>query len=364
MMNNFSVISPRKLHFEDLKSSMFEMMVYSMLKTSGKYEGFRPYGMKGTDEGVDILCVEKDSQLKCFVQCKCCAALTRSDLLKIVDKIVNGNNDILGNVILVVAACDVRKKAYEDFETYAKEKGFSKAMLIESTDLDIDLHREEYKFIKDRFFGSDIDKEEYARKIMEYAKKGEQLVKEKLLRPIERVTYEIKEHYLEFPSEKFICSEVIIRSIKDKDISLISDNKEMPDTRAKFFLYDIYNDGIQLYVAPWTSETIVINPYGQWLDKKEFEKLDYQGEHMELNVVKIGKIPYSNIVIIDQDGDLNYSCPIIWCNFQGEHGPFVDFCYSYHDEEKRRRICFEKGRKHTLIDRNDYLRLKQKYALQ
>ena len=70
-MNNFSVISPRKLHFEDLKSSMFEMMVYSMLKTSGKYEGFRPYGMKGTDKGVDILCVEKDSQLKCFVQCKC-----------------------------------------------------------------------------------------------------------------------------------------------------------------------------------------------------------------------------------------------------------------------------------------------------
>lgn len=121
-MNNFSVISPRKLHFEDLKSSMFEMMVYSMLKTSGKYEGFRPYGMKGTDEGVDILCVEKDSQLKCFVQCKCCAALTRSDLLKIVDKIVNGNNDILGNVILVVAACDVRKKHTKILKLTQKRK--------------------------------------------------------------------------------------------------------------------------------------------------------------------------------------------------------------------------------------------------
>lgn len=113
-------------HFEDLKSSIFEMMVYSMLKTSGKYEGFRPYGMKGTDEGVDILCVEKDSQLKCFVQCKCCAALTRSDLLKIVDKIVNGNNDILGNVILVVAACDVRKKHMKILNLTQKRKASQK----------------------------------------------------------------------------------------------------------------------------------------------------------------------------------------------------------------------------------------------
>ena len=96
-------------HFEDLKSSIFEMMVYSMLKTSGKYEGFRPYGMKGTDEGVDILCVEKDSQLKCFVQCKCCAALTRSDLLKIVDKIVNGNNDIEKNHTKILNLTQKRK---------------------------------------------------------------------------------------------------------------------------------------------------------------------------------------------------------------------------------------------------------------
>lgn len=363
MMNDFQVKSSR-LHFEDFEPSMFEMMVLEILDFSGMYKDIRHYGKKGADQGVDIYCKEKDSGLTCFVQCKRYNNLKKSQLRAIVDKIIEGNKDTDGQSLLVVSSCEVRKEAHEDFKTYAKVKGFSKAEIWGESILTSKLHQEKYKTIMENYFGSDIDKEEYARKIMEYAKKGEQLVKEKLLRPIERVTYEIKEHYLEFPSEKFICSEVIIRSIKDKDISRISDNKEMPDTRAKFFLYDIYNDGIQLYVAPWTSETIVINPYGQWLDKEEFDKLDYQGEHMELNVDKIGKIPYSNIVIIDQDGDLDYSNPIIWCNFQGEHGPFVDFCYSYYDEEKRRRICFEKGRKHTLIDRNDYLRLKQKYALQ
>lgn len=364
MMNDFQVKSSRRLHFEDLEPSMFEMMVLEILDFSGMYKDIRHYGKKGADQGVDIYCKEKDSGLTCFVQCKRYNNLKKSQLRAIVDKIIEGNKSTDGQSLLVVTSCEVRKEAHEDFKTYAKVKGFSKAEIWGESILTSKLHQEKYKTIKENYFGSGIGQEELARKIMEYAKQGEQLVKEKLLRKIESITNETEEHFQEFPSEKFMYSEVIIRSIKDRVVAPISDNKEMPDTRAKFFLYDIYNDGIQLYVAPWTSETIVINPYGQWLDKKEFEKLDYQGEHMELNVVKIGKIPYSNIVIIDQDGDLNYSCPIIWCNFQGEHGPFVDFCYSYYDEEKRRRICFEKGRKHTLIDRNDYLRLKQKYALQ
>lgn len=54
-------------------------------------------------------------------------------------------------------------------------------MLIGRTDLDVDLHREEYKIIKDRFFGSDIDKEEHARKRIEVAKLGEQLVNQSLI---------------------------------------------------------------------------------------------------------------------------------------------------------------------------------------
>lgn len=363
MMNNFQVISQGKLHFEDLKSSMFEMMVYSMLKTSGKYEGFRPYGMKGTDEGVDILCVEKDSQLKCFVQCKCCAALTRSDLLEIVDKIVNGNNDILGNVILVVAACDVRKKAYEDFETYAKEKGFSKAMLIESTDLDIDLHREEYKFIKDRFFGSDIDNEELARKRIEAAKLGEQLVNQSLLRKFVKLTNEDRYHLLEHPYDKFKVSKVIIRSIYDEVYPDVNEEGKH-DTWFKSFPFNIYHDGIQMKIAPWTSETLVIYPHGEWMLKNDFDKCKYDGECMELNVDIIGNIPYSNIVDIKEEGDEYFDCPIISCVFNGKLGPFKNIWYDFYDREMHGHIFFEKSSKRALINENDYWRLKRKYGLQ
>ena len=364
MMNDFQRKKDNQsLHFEDLDPSMFEKMVYSMLATSGKYEGFRPYGMKGTDEGVDILCIEKETQQKYFVQCKRCANLTRSNLLEIVDKIINGNNDILGNVILVVAACDVRKKAYEDFESYAKEKGFSKAMLIGRTDLYVDLHREEYKIIKDRFFGSDIDKEEHARKRIEAAKLGEQLVNQSLLRKFGKLTNEDRYHLLEHPYDKFKVSKVIIRSIYD-DVYPDTDDEGKHDSWFKSFPFNIYHDGIQMKIAPWTSETIVINPCGEWMLKSEFDKCKYDGEYMELNVDIIGNIPYSYIADIKEDGDEYFDYPIISCVFNGKSGPFKNIWYDFYDREMHGHIFFEKIGKRALITENDYWRLKRKYGLQ
>ena len=58
------------LHFEDLDPKMFEAMCCNIIVESGLYDDIRPYGIDGADEGVDIFCVEKKSQLHCFFQCK------------------------------------------------------------------------------------------------------------------------------------------------------------------------------------------------------------------------------------------------------------------------------------------------------
>lgn len=43
MMNDFQVKSSRRLHFEDLEPSMFEMMVLEILDISGMYNDIRHY---------------------------------------------------------------------------------------------------------------------------------------------------------------------------------------------------------------------------------------------------------------------------------------------------------------------------------
>ena len=59
------------LHFEDLDPKMFEVMYRNILDTSENYEPeIKSYGIEGSDDGVDILCIEKSSKLKNFIQCK------------------------------------------------------------------------------------------------------------------------------------------------------------------------------------------------------------------------------------------------------------------------------------------------------
>lgn len=147
------------LHFEDLDPQMFEAMCCNIIEESGLFDDIRPYGIEGADEGVDIFCVEKKSQLHCFFQCKRYQHLSTSDLYKIVDRIIKGKNNFEGQSLFVITSCDVSKKAHEDFETYAKEKGFSKTIVIGRTLLDCKLHQEKYRAIKERFFGNDLEKE-------------------------------------------------------------------------------------------------------------------------------------------------------------------------------------------------------------
>lgn len=329
------------LHFEDLAPDMFERMYRYILDSSDQYEKIRSYGIEGSDEGVDILCVEKKSQLRYFIQCKRYQKLPESELRKIVNRIIEGNNDYKGQVLVVVTSCDVTKKAYENFEAYAKEKGFLEVNIIGKTSLDSLLHHEKYQLIKERCFGSEFDKEERARKRMRDFKVGMKLVEKKLLYENKQVSLKTCMDFLKHPEWKFKENEVIIRSIYDESYPDSNETGEY-STWFKSSLHDVYSNGIQIYVAPWIYETIIINSNGQWLLKSEFEKIQYEGEILELKVNIIGRIPFYNILDIE-DGDNIFSCPHLFCRFNGNKGPFSEICYEYVDFNTYERILFEKG---------------------
>ena len=76
--------------------------------------------------------------------------LKKSQLCAIVDKIIEGNKNTDGQSLLVVTSCEVRKEAYEDFDTYAKVKGFSKVEIWGESILTSKLHQEKYLFFQFR----------------------------------------------------------------------------------------------------------------------------------------------------------------------------------------------------------------------
>lgn len=332
------------LHFEDLEPKMFERINLNILDTDGLYEDIRPYGIKGADEGVDILCSEKGGTHRHFIQCKRYECLSKSELLMIVDRIISGYNNYQGQIIKVVTSCDVTKESYEAFEKYAIDKGFTKAFIVGRTLLDSQLHLEKYSLVKERFFGSEISKEELARKKIIDSQKGKSLIKKKLLAPIADNSRDALMDRIKNPSKKFKDSEVILHSIYD-DVYPDANADGEPSTWYRTFLHDTYNDGIQVHLCYWTYEKIIINPFGEWVLKSEFDKCQYRGETLELNVNTIGRIPFYNIVDINEDGDDYFGCPHIYCIFNEKMGPFSEICYEYHDFKTEKRILFEKGRR-------------------
>lgn len=346
------------LHFEDLEPKMFERMYLNILDTDGMYEDIRPYGIKGADEGIDILCTEKGGTHRFYIQCKRYEYLSKSELLNIVDRIISGNSNYQGQIIKVVTSCDVTKESYEAYENYAIEKGFGKASIIGRTSLDSQLHLEKYRLVKERFFGSEISKEEQARKKIEDSKRGKSLVEKKLLLPITDNSRAAIMNRIKNPSTKFKDTEVILRSIYDEVYPNANEDGES-SSWFKSYLHDIYNDGIQLHLCYWEYEKIIINPYGEWVLKSEFDASQYCGETLQLNVNIIGRIPYYNVVEINEDGDDYFGCPHIYCIFHDEKGPFSEICYEYHDYETEKRILFEKGRR-ALISEYDFEELKKR----
>lgn len=345
------------LHFEDLEPMMFERMYLNILDTDDIYEDIRSYGIKGSDEGVDILCSEKGGTHRHYIQCKRYERLSKSELLKIVDRIIGGNNNYQGHIIKVVTSCDVTKEAYEAFEIYAIDKGFDKAFIVGRTLLDSQLHLEKYRLVKERFFGSEISKEEQARKKIQDIKKGKRLIEEKLLKPIKDNSRDALMFRIKNPSSKFKDTEVILRSIYDNTYPDANADGE-PSSWYRTFLHNTYNDGIQVHLDYWTHEKIIINPFGEWVLKSEFDKSQYCGETLQLNVNIIGRIPFYNIVDINEDGDDYFICPHIYCIFQERIGPFTEICYEYHNYETGKRIFFEKGRR-ALISEYDFRELKK-----
>lgn len=54
------------LHFEDLSPQQFEDLYRNILHITGDYQDIRAYGIKGSDDGVDIFCTEKATGLNFY----------------------------------------------------------------------------------------------------------------------------------------------------------------------------------------------------------------------------------------------------------------------------------------------------------
>lgn len=322
------------IHFEDLDPRIFEKMCLDLLVASKEYKDFKTYGVKGNDDGQDIRCRVVESNQTCFVQCKRWKTLCLSEMKAIVDRIVKDEANYKSQIILIIAACDISKDVQDAYEAYASELGFSEAKFWGKSILD-SLITIQYPQIMERYIGCDEDREDKASRRIKKARDGRNLVDQELIDHPYCSDPKNFQSLLKEPADRFIRSEVLIRSIYDEVYPRANEDAEL-STWFKSYPHDTYNDGILFRLHPWIYVSIYVNQYGEWSTTKKDEN------SLELKVDTIGKLPYYNIVDIIPDGDHYSDCPIMFCVFDEKKGPFEEIGYLYTNYETKRRVIFDK----------------------
>lgn len=305
-----------RIHFEDLETKRFEDLCLNIIYREKAWAEINHYGASGSDDGVDIYAKEEtEGSFKSWaIQCKRYKKISKTELKSIIDKILQNT---MPDTILTIVACDVSKTMQTYYEKYAMENGISNSILWTQSILEAKLYNN-YKDLLYVYFNIDIN-----RKVNSKVTKINRNIK---FREIFK-----KELYVPFDPKKpligphrFNCRKIIIQKY-DHNV----DEENTKDTFGwyPYFSgepYQITDDGLQLVIG-LRSGYVKDN---QFIEKDSNMKVP---EGIEINTfLKMALLPYENILTYDFNS--GEGRPIMYCNYNGETGPFAEVYFTPYDE--------------------------------
>jgi len=293
----------------------FEDLCLNLVYPYRDWEDIRHYGRSGKDGGVDIFALEKqndDTITNWFVQCRRYAKATKATLIKSVDDALSHADTPL-DVLLVVISCDVSRESQEAFEKYALERSVKHPYLWTQSILEAKLYSDRPDLLF-TYFG--IDQSTY------FQNKKDALKHKLELKKKMRNDFFKKEisHCIPFqpPWTRLIFSEAIFHWIEDNKYPDFADTTSGVSNWFKAELYNFYHNGIEILVHVYPG---IVDSSGRWAIIKYDQEFD-QSTYKRINVIQVGKIPFSNIVDYDLSGDEFYNIPHIYCIYSSQNGPY------------------------------------------
>ncbi|MHC1782323.1 MAG: restriction endonuclease [Anaerolineaceae bacterium] len=316
-----------RLHFTDLEPFRFEDLCLNLIYPLKPWLDIRHYGRTGGDEGIDIFGQEKlenGSIRRWFIQCRRYKKATKSSLFRAVNDTLR-NSLSLPDVLLVIVACDVRRKSHEDFIEYAKQKGVSQPILWTQSILEAKLFSERKDLLFAYFGLSDVLQIRQQESTIQHNLQ----LKKRMRIELQKESYDpdviLWQPYLRFMNSKFV-----IHSIDDSTYPNVIENSVGLSSWFVVEPYDFYFNGIEVVLG---MIEVLIDNDGRWAQYKIDETYDGQ-KYTKINVFHIGRIPYKNIIEYDNEGDEYYRSPHIYCNFADEGTPYESFRFEAYEMKK------------------------------
>ncbi len=330
-----------RIHFEDLHDRRFEDLCLQLIYRSNIWDEIHHDGRVGSDDGVDIRATEllqNGARRNWFVQCRRYKKAAAAELKKAVDDTLE-KTDTAPDILLVIVACDVSLRSRTSYENYARKKGITTPKLWAASLLEAKLYSD-FPDLLFTFFGISLAQEKRTK---------ESFIKRNLVmkRKVSKVLRGFHRGH-----------NIIIRSIDDDSYPEI--NETGVGRISGWFkteFEEIYHDGIEIVLnvnfvvmekGPtfWDSRWSRINPSSVGIKSRSQKtasgstEIIYDWEQKinmkEFDVYKtfyVGRIPYRNIIEIDEDGDEYGGYPHFYCNFSIDGMPYSEFIYKVIQEE-------------------------------
>jgi len=318
-----------QIHFEDLDPIRFEELILSVVYRMARWDTISHPGKKGSDDGIDIEAIEvleNGKERSYHFQCKRYSKLNTTQLKGIIDNYFKKNDEIPDKYILVTA-CNLSKKNMDAFRLYAKSKGFQSVDIWTKTVLEARLYAEHHDLLF-AYFGINLSKQRndaiasLRRNISLKHKMHNDFIK-----PLKDMPD--RETRLRCPWERFISSEVIIRSIDDTSYP---ENELLIQGHYGYHkaeIYDFYYNGLVVFAFPYV-RNIVVKAYRLYAKNDDGSEGEYEAKNITATI--FGYIPYNNIIDYDLDGDEFYMMPHLFCDFSNGESPFEFIKYAVKGE--------------------------------
>lgn len=309
-----------RIHFTDLDPGRFEDLCLALVFPLHPWTELRHYGRSGADDGVDILGVERTEDgtaREWRIQCRRYAKATAATLRKAV-------NDVLSrperppDVMLLVVACDVSRKAQEAYARYAASRGIRTPLIWTASLLEARMYSDRRDLLFS-YFGISTAPEARSRDATIIRNIA---LKKRLRRELRKDNGKIDwESARRRPYEKFQHRKMIIHSVDDTSYPDHDPHETGISGWFRLELWDFYFNGLEFVIGidgavADEDGSWAILPYGAPFDASVYE---------QVKLFRLARIPFASIVECDLDGDEYYPEPHLYCRFEHGGAPYEGF---------------------------------------
>lgn len=147
-----------------------------------------------------------------------------------------------------------------------------------------------------------------------------------------------------WPYEKFAHSEIVIRSVDDETYPELQDLASL-GAWFKVEVWDFYHNGLEVIICP---EAGVVDKHGKWAVVEYGQEYD-ASKYEKVTLIRVGRIPWRNIVDYDLSGDKHYRCAHVYCKYADNGSPYERVAYYLINDEGYWPL--ESGDRHSLPSR-------------